>query len=550
MTSIIGLIAVSFVIAVQGIDVSTGDLRRYLSVGWAAACVLLINNEAVCWGPAYLYSEGSFVEGTNYTTLGDANKVSAFCNIKGDASLECFGYDSHSIISNMPSDKDDSGWTGIAVGETNICGMFSGAINPRTTCWGSNADINSIPDSSTLYELVTVGYDFACGITSNLELECWGDSSYSFAMPSSNYTYVDSGYTFWCALDDDGNINCGGTQPSETAPAESGWSDIALGDDFGCALNATGGATCWGTDHDIMDHIQAKEWVTISAGWRSACGIDWDGELYCYGDNSYGIADGPGNLTEDIWISPTFSPTNPPSQLPTENPTENPSLQPSMHPSETPTVSPTNSPSQLPTESPTENPSAQPTVHPSETPTSYPTTSPSMNPTEIPTQTPSEPPSESPTRNPTEIPTQTPSEAPTTQPTVYPTDSPTTVPSNSPSTLPTESPTGSPTQTPTLIPTPYPTYTPTTSYPSQTPTFQPTGMPTNRTENASFIEFSDFDSWHLMLFIIMLISVCINFAFCFWCVARSRRVERAATIIHINDGYTKTPGIEGEDDRL
>ena len=84
------------------LDVSTGNLRRFLSVGNEAACVRHLDYEITCWGDGYDNNPPS--GGTTYMTLGDANKSPTNCNIKSDTTLDCFGYDSYSLLSNMPSD--------------------------------------------------------------------------------------------------------------------------------------------------------------------------------------------------------------------------------------------------------------------------------------------------------------------------------------------------------------------------------------------------------------------------------------------------------------
>jgi len=335
-------------LATAEINMETGDARRFLSVGRMCACVMLADDEIVCWGLGCNIQP----EGGTYTTLGASKFGATNCAIKGDTTLECFANDVYGSTSDMPSDSNTTGWVAVASGVGNVCASFRGASNPRTECWGSyQADINNkIPDTSTVYEMLVVGKIFACGITSALRLECWGSGGIYDTTPDVDFRYVDAGYFFWCGIDTSGTLHEGGDHIPGGLPAGSDWTDVACGVTFCCALKVTGEATCWGGNQwNIFESVLARnDWAILSISYTEGCGIDFSGDLHCFGKPNADIPDGPGALPKPIFVThtPTYGPTEVPTETPTESPTTGPTQSPTTTPTESPTEQPTSSPTQ------------------------------------------------------------------------------------------------------------------------------------------------------------------------------------------------------------
>lgn len=115
--------------------------------------------------------------------------------------------------------------------------------------------------------------------------------------------------------DDAGQLGNGGALVVDPAgvstPTQVGsatdWTAISISDDdlptegHACGLRGTV-AYCWGSNKDgmlgsgVADGAQTspvavtggKAWKSITAGWNHSCGVTTGGELYCWGDNTFG----------------------------------------------------------------------------------------------------------------------------------------------------------------------------------------------------------------------------------------------------------------------
>jgi len=363
--------------------------RRVLTATRAMACVLLNNDEMICWGETEGASITSY-ESTTYKTLGTGLMVATLCHIKADTTLACHGRDYSNSLSWMPSDADTPGWISAGCGEPCCCASFGGASNPRTTCWGCDSDnpnhvvLKDVAYPDSLYDVIAVGESFACGIKSNLTMECWGAGGYYAQTPDEPFTYVDVGYTHWCAIDITTAIQCGGYYAPGDPPAGTGWVDLGCNRDFCCAVQSAGTVTCWGSydPRYITEPMQQKEdWVVITVAYGLVCGVDSSDDVYCYsvstGWNIQDVPDLPAGILNSAspttvpTMTPTTSPTNIPTDSPTTQPTESPTTQPTTSPTTQPTISPTPQPTLDPTRNPT-SPSRSPTFAPSMAPTPSP----------------------------------------------------------------------------------------------------------------------------------------------------------------------------------
>lgn len=131
---------------------------------------------------------------------------------------------------------------------------------------------------------ISAGGTFACGITTDQLLYCWGDDLFGQV----------------------GNGGAGGGKTPSLATVKSErFTAISAGLSHACALNLTGRAYCWGADDfgqlgdrrpaspptpmhsttpiPVMDSTLVFR--SISAGVRHTCGVTTSGSAYCWGDN-------------------------------------------------------------------------------------------------------------------------------------------------------------------------------------------------------------------------------------------------------------------------
>lgn len=148
--------------------------------------------------------------------------------------------------------------------------------------------------------------------------------TYRFEYEPPSWQTVDAGSGFGCALHTDQTLWCWGTNSygqagpgpdTMTEPqrieVQPTFEDVATAQHFTCAIGADDRALyCWGRNIDQSLDPTAPEDVVITPGvvnddhsWQQvathvehACGVTDDGQLYCWGDDSYEKLGGsPGN---------------------------------------------------------------------------------------------------------------------------------------------------------------------------------------------------------------------------------------------------------------
>lgn len=134
---------------------------------------------------------------------------------------------------------------------------------------------------------VSAGGKFACGVTTDGNIYCWGDNS----------------------LGQLGNGNRGSPGPvAATVFTSTRFTNVSAGSNHACGIAVSGAGYCWGLD--AFGQLGDARFVTsttpipivgvsafsqISAGSLHTCGLDPSGKAFCWGDNIHGEL-GTGNL--------------------------------------------------------------------------------------------------------------------------------------------------------------------------------------------------------------------------------------------------------------
>jgi hypothetical protein len=166
--------------------------------------------------------------------------------------------------------------------------------------WGATDDnTDDTPTrvgSATDWSAVSAGANFMCGLEGSA-LSCWGSGSY-------------------------GELGLGDTAPysdvaSPTAVGSASWSKITAGERSACGIQTDGTLWCWGANEigevgnngdgsDVtspaQESTQATNWASVSAGATNTCAITTDHKLYCWGDGTY------GQLGNSAFLSYSYSP--------------------------------------------------------------------------------------------------------------------------------------------------------------------------------------------------------------------------------------------------
>jgi alpha-tubulin suppressor-like RCC1 family protein len=229
------------------------------------------------------------------------------CAIDTAGALRCWGRGAEGQTGGTPVDSlpvqigAERAWKFVRASDRYACAI---AADDTLWCWGSNADgqfgngsqVNST--SPTLaagglrVQSAAVGLTHACATTTAGELFCWGLNNLSQVGPR-----------------DDGSDRRFLTP--ERVGALSDWASVSVGAGHSCALREGGELYCWGSnafsqagkekqeddsdlhfdgfgfdpDAPIADAL-GRGWKAVSCGFAHTCGLDSEGQIFCWGDNS------------------------------------------------------------------------------------------------------------------------------------------------------------------------------------------------------------------------------------------------------------------------
>ncbi|MEC7280167.1 MAG: hypothetical protein VXV98_09075, partial [Candidatus Thermoplasmatota archaeon] len=228
------------------------------------------------------------------------NKVSAknqhTCAILDNGDLKCWGYDYY-------------GQLGDGGGNTNAYAPSSTAIDLGT---GRTA------------VAVSAGMNHTCAILDNGSLKCWGQSNYgklgnSGISGSQQSPVAVSGSNTW---DSSTGLSSGsGSGSSSSSSFAYANNKVSAGGKHTCAILGNGTLMCWGGDeagqvgnggantgmHSTpvsVDVGTGRTALAVSAGYDHTCAILDNGNLSCWGSDSYGGL-GVGGTVYGYEVSPT-----------------------------------------------------------------------------------------------------------------------------------------------------------------------------------------------------------------------------------------------------
>ena len=311
-------------------QISTTEELADIQAGDEFACALTKDSKVLCWGgvaqltgleQAEAYPTDMKFTGVKAIAVGPTN----LCYIKN--SVYCIGAAPYSSTSQII--PETAGATDLAVGKDFGCAIVGAVVK----CWGDNSKgqlgqgntsvLSNAVVISGLKDIksITAGYHFACALSVSGSSFCWGDNSsnqvssggsiQNLRVPTSipNAVSIDAGSNFLCAMLSDGSIKCQGdnskgqsaTVTSSAQPIgphyQSGFTRVAAGGATTCTIDRSapelfaGNLSCWG--ELIPNGVEGTLFTDVAVGNVSACAINVDGVVRCWGSNSAGqLGDG------------------------------------------------------------------------------------------------------------------------------------------------------------------------------------------------------------------------------------------------------------------
>lgn len=338
-----------------GVDNVCGSGGQCLAETDAAFCARLGKNcgEVNAWdtcGRARTTDCG--ICGAQQTCGGEALKNVCLCR----SSADC---DGDNVRTDQDCDPNDP-MIGkgrrpvhISVGSTHACALDEFGV---AYCWGhgrygqlgrgplvTQSDARPVLDMPEKLVQLTAGLSQSCGLTESGKAYCWGNGTRGTAtvtapfrpLPvdqstSGDFQSIDAEGNYVCGLRVDGQTYCWGQflytgsvapepfptsylrAPKAIDQSHSGpFSKIAVGTFHACGLNMNGQAYCWGYNGlghlgngslqstlvlSAVDQSSSGAFVNIDVGTSIACGLTSAGQIYCWGDNGFGSL-GTGTLT-------------------------------------------------------------------------------------------------------------------------------------------------------------------------------------------------------------------------------------------------------------
>lgn len=303
-------------------DVVAPSGVRFVSVsaGLSHTCALSSEGAAYCWGSNLAGQLGTSATPTTKPQLVDTSQVSAFGKFK---SITAGAANTCALNS-----KGEAYCWG-----KNIKGQLG--VNTNTDTTRPEGAAIAFPEAHSFVRNIAVGTDHVCAVHASGKPFCWGGNTNGalgvgttldakmpmglntneISRPGPAFTQTAAGDGFACGLTPEGRVYCWGSNGSgalgnpsflqKLRPAsidrvsvigDEPFAHITAGSSHACALSIRGNAYCWGGATGYLqpktvftgDVAGDKSFKKISAGKNHTCALGTHGKVYCWGDNTSG----------------------------------------------------------------------------------------------------------------------------------------------------------------------------------------------------------------------------------------------------------------------
>lgn len=336
---------------------SVGNNLASISTGSYHSCYVDVNDIAKCWG-WNSYGQSSSTIHTSGPLVGKTIKnISAggwnTCFIASDNLAYCLGYGSSGNLGNNQTFA-----SGNAVATVDTSGVLSGKT----------------------IKYLSTGYSHSCVIASDNMAYCWGDNQFgqlgnsqsgsgvksavpvavnmSGVLAGKTMKFIAAGFNHSCGIASDNLVYCWGANTfgqlgdnsglGSSVPVAVSMTGLLVGKTFKilslgnaintyhtCGVASDNKVYCWGrnssgqigngsvsqasvpTAVSTSGALSGKTIKSSFIGYERSCALDSDSNLYCWGDNSYGVfGDGssaPSNVPVSIVMSGSLTGITPKS---------------------------------------------------------------------------------------------------------------------------------------------------------------------------------------------------------------------------------------------
>jgi alpha-tubulin suppressor-like RCC1 family protein len=292
---------------------TVGPAWATIDAGGEHSCGIDVQGRAWCWGSdgdgQLGNGVGSAVQTAPTLVVGGATDYASIdagrrhtCAIRSGGTLWCWGSDAEGQLGDgvqgqdrhTPNQVAGTGWRQVWAGWSNTCATRT---DGTLWCWGENlyGQVGAGSDETYIFEPTQVaGTDWA-SVT--------GGSVHSCALRTD-------GTAWCCGLGDDGIFDTGPFGSVNTpVPVAGTWTAFESGLRHVCGLQADHTAWCWGYNEDgqlglgfespfgervtVPTQLPGDDWLSISPGHGTTCGLRVDHTAWCWGANALGaLGDG------------------------------------------------------------------------------------------------------------------------------------------------------------------------------------------------------------------------------------------------------------------
>lgn len=242
-----------------------------------------------CWGETSLafprnVSQFSLTETGAVDSTGE-DGFAGGCAVTDDYSVVCVAETGNEDVNTLPLPTFSGQYVQVASAPDYACGITTQHDLNCAAGFDSGQAQGMVP-SARFLSLSSDGIDDQmCGISLQQRIICWGP--YSWTLPSGKFQSVSVGSGFACAISIERTMRCFGNVPSGE-PKTGDVASVSAGDGLACLVAERGQSMCWGANQFGQATVptQKYEAVSMADDGTTACAVQAGGMGSCWGGSA------------------------------------------------------------------------------------------------------------------------------------------------------------------------------------------------------------------------------------------------------------------------